>query len=137
MTTVHDILSFYRGDQWVIPGIAEDADGVALDLTKTTINWRLVDMEGVHLDTATFGNGILIVNAALGQFVVIRTSDVTKNIPAGKCQDFCQSVDQLNAAETQWTGLVRVLETPFAKQSTQQFGWANFAGSGAMSGHYQ
>lgn len=137
MTTTHDILEFYIGDQWVIPGIAEDANGNPLNLNTTTINWILEDMHGVHLDSATYGNGIVIVNAALGQFLVVRTTDITKRIPPGRCQDFCQSVDPVNAAQTQWTGLVMVLDSPFITPTTAQYAYANLSGAGALSGHYQ
>lgn len=132
MATIHPIQSFWRGDQWVIGGVANDPFGNPINLAEPgfTINWILTDMNNVQLDQCTFGNGVLIINASMGQFEIIRTVDITKNIPPTKCQDFCQSIDPINGPLMQWSGLIQVNDSPFTHQNPLQYGWATFAGAG-------
>lgn len=134
MATIHPIESFWQGDQWVINGVANDPFGNPINLAQPglVINWILVDMNDNQLDQATFGNGILIVNAAAGQFQIIRTGDVTKGLVAEKYQDFCQSIDPINGPMMQWSGLIQVNFSPFAHQNPLKFGWATIPGVGSL-----
>lgn len=134
MATIHEILSFWRGDQWVISGVANDPNGNPLDLSQSglVLRWMLTDMNGVPFDQCAFGSGVLVVNASSGQFQVIRTVDVTKNIPPGKYQDFLQSIDPVNGPAMQWSGLIQVLDSPFTHQNPLQYGWATLAGAGSL-----
>jgi len=72
MATPRD-LEFYNGEHWVINFQLNDGDDTDLDLTSSTVAWKLNSNAGAAVMTRTIGDGITLTDPTTGLCSLIVT----------------------------------------------------------------
>lgn len=106
MTTVHELHSFYSGDDWQINGTLFNAQGDPLDITNATIEWVLMNtlQQVVVPDTAI---QLEVVDAVNGKISILIKSATTTGVAPGQYNDMLR-VTIGTISDTMWTGGIAV-----------------------------
>jgi len=106
MTTVHDLHSFYAGDDWQINGSLFDENGDPLDVTNATIDWALRDGA---LSIVNVNITLQVLDPVNGKIKIFVPSASTTSIVAGEYSDILR-VTIGAITDTMWTGAIFVKE---------------------------
>lgn len=113
VVTHHSDLELVSGDDWVIPFTCLNADGSAFDLTGTTMQWALVDDNGVQVaavNSAAVVAATAPTNLGNGTITVPHTAT---DILAGRYTDMLRVVNGSGDIQTEWTGVIDVDASAF------------------------
>jgi len=106
MTTIHELHTFYAGDDWQIDGSLFDVDGNPLDVTGATLEWALLDFtHAVVLDESVAQ--VEIIDAVNGKITIVVPDGATEGLPAGQYSDVLR-VTLRTVTDTMWTGAIIV-----------------------------
>jgi hypothetical protein len=102
MTTMHDLHSFYAGDDWQINGSLFDIDGQPLDITSANIEWALLNFSQEIVLNGSSAQ-IQIIDAVNGKITILVPNEATAPLVAGEYNDVLR-VTIGSITDTMWVG---------------------------------
>ena len=100
----------YQGDTKDLEVKVKDQDGEPLDLTGSSITWRLFKTRGTEILRKEVGSGIDLTDTVGGVFTIRLNSDETKTLK-GKYQHEAFVRDVRGYTATIFTGIANVYES--------------------------